>query len=169
MPKIRAEATHYSVARRSWPNLPLYRPWNFAKKFTIAPVNAELKKASFNLVQAIDEMILAKATGSLRTHISALSIAYPHNTTNWIKNYEELYDAINFTKGIGKDWRIFLSLYGAMSAADEAGPILVPGSRSRSFSNTGRTVDDPDAIFGQASLQNQSIWIFLSLGRMCLN
>ena len=42
------------------------------KKFTIAPVNAELKKASFNLVQAIDEMILAKATGSLRTIIFPL-------------------------------------------------------------------------------------------------
>jgi hypothetical protein len=156
VPKIRAEATHYSVAQRSQAKSPTHfiDLGDFAKKFTIAPVNAELKKASFNLVQAIDEMILAKATGSLRTHISALSIAYPHNTANWIKNYEELYDAINFTKGIGKDWRIFLSLYGVMSAADEVGPILVPGSRSRSFSNTGRTVDDPDAIFGQASLQN---------------
>lgn len=156
VPKIRAEATHYSVAQRSQAKSPTHfiDLGDFAKKFTSAAVNAELKQASFNLVKAIDEMILAKATGSLRTHISALSIAYPHNTANWIKNYEELYDTINFTKEIGADWRIFLSLYGAMSEADEAGPILVPGSRSRSFSNTGRTVDDPDAIFGQASLQN---------------
>jgi len=156
VPKIRAEATHYSVAQRSQAKSPTHfiDLGDFAKKITNAPVNADLKQASLNLVQAIDDMVLAKATGSLRTHVSALSVAYPQNTENWVKNYEELYDAINFTKGIGADWRIFLGLYGAMSEADQAGPMLVPGGRSRSFSNTGRTVDDPNAIFGQASLKN---------------
>ena len=156
VPKIRAEATHYSVAQRSQAKSPTHfiDLGDFAKKIANAPVNADLKQASLNLVQAIDDMVLAKATGSMRTHVSALSVAYPQNKKNWVENYEKLYDAINFTKGIGVDWRTFLGLYGAMSEADQLGPMLVPGGRSRSFSNTGRTVDDPNAIFGQASLKN---------------
>ena len=96
---------------------------------------------------------MAKATGSLRTHISALSIAYPHNTANWIKNYEELYDAINFTKGIGRDWRTF-QLYGVMSAADEVGPILVPAVAPEVSRTRAVLLMILMQFSGKASLQN---------------
>ncbi len=166
VPKLRAEATHYSVSQPSQAKSRTHfiDLGDFAGKVANAPVNADLKKASLNLVQSIDDMVLAKATGSQRTHVSALSIAYPHNTENWVESYEKLYDAISFTKGIGADWRLFLGLYGAMSAADQAAPVLTAGGQSRSFSNTGRTVDDPDAIFGNASLDEPAMLDFTVVG-----
>ena len=159
IPKLRAEATHYSVSKRTQAKSPtnFIDLGEFAKNVANAPVNDELKKTSLNLVQAIDNMILAKSTGSQRTHVSALSIAYPHNTENWVKKYEKLYDAISFTKDVGADWRQFLSLYGAMSAADQSPPSLTAGGYSRSFSNTGRDTNEPDAIFTTASLDEPAI------------
>jgi len=166
VPKLRAEATHYSVSQPSEAKSRTHfiDLGDFAGKVATAPVNADLKKASLNLVQTIDDMVLAKATGSKRTHVSALSIAYPHNTENWVKSYEKLYDAVSFTKGIGADWRLFLGLYGAMSAADQAAPVLAAGGQSRSFSNTGRTVDEPDAVFGKASLDKPAVLDFTVAG-----
>jgi hypothetical protein len=166
VPRLRAEATHYSVSQPSEAKSRTHfiDLGDFAGKVATAPVNADLKKASLNLVQTIDDMVLAKATGSKRTHVSALSIAYPHNTENWVKSYEKLYDAVSFTKGIGADWRLFLGLYGAMSAADQAAPVLTAGGQSRSFSNTGRTVDEPDAVFGKASLDKPAVLDFTVAG-----
>ena len=166
VPKLRAEATHYSVSEPSEAKSRTHYIdlGDFAGKVANAPVNADLKNASLTLVQTIDDMVLAKATGSKRTHVSALSIAYPHNTENWVKSYEKLYDAISFTNGIGADWRQFLGLYGAMSAADQAAPVLTAGGQSRSFSNTGRTVDEPDAVFGKASLDIPAVLDFTVAG-----
>jgi hypothetical protein len=166
VPKLRAEATHYSVSTSSEAKSPTHfiDLGDFARRVAAAPVSADLKKASLNLVQTIDDMVLAKATGSERTHVSALSIAYPQNTDNWVKSYEKLYDAISFSKGIGADWRLFLGLYGAMSAADQAAPVLTAGGQSRSFSNTGRTVDEPDAVFGNASLDEPAVLDFSVAG-----
>jgi hypothetical protein len=159
VPRLRAEATHYSVSEITQIKSPTHfiDLGDFAKKVANASVGADLKAASLNLVQAIDNMVLAKATGSERTHVSALSIAYPHNTKNWVKSYEKLYDSISFTKGIGADWRQFLGLYGAMSVADQAGPVLSAVGQSRSFSNTGRNPDEPDAVFGSASLDQPAV------------
>ncbi len=166
VPKLRAEATHYSLSDRSQAKSPTHfiDLGDFAKKIANAPVNADLKQASLNLVQAIDSMVLAKATGSQRTHVSALSIAYPHNTENWVKSYEKLYDAISFTKGVGADWRQFLALYGAMSAADQTAPVLSADGNSRSFSTAGRTPDEPDAAFMNASLDEPAILDFTVTG-----
>ncbi|HJO46703.1 MAG TPA: clostripain-related cysteine peptidase, partial [SAR324 cluster bacterium] len=107
VPKLRAEATHYSVSKSSEAKSSTHfiDLGDFAGRVAKAPVNADLKLASLNLVQAIDDMVLAKATGSLRTHVSALSIAYPHNTDDWVEHYEKKYDSISFTQGIGTDWR----------------------------------------------------------------
>ncbi|MBV05060.1 MAG: hypothetical protein CL474_03610 [Acidobacteria bacterium] len=162
VPKLRAEATHYSLSDRSQIKSPTHfiDLGDFAKKIANASVNADLKQASLNLVQAIDGMILAKATGSLRTHVSALSIAYPHNTDDWVEHYEKKYDSISFTQGIGTDWRQFLALYGAMSAADQTAPVLSAGDNSRSFSTAGRTPDEPDAAFMNASLDEPAILDF---------
>ena len=166
VPKLRAEATHYSVSQITQVKSPTHfiDLGDFAKKVANAPVGADLKAASLNLVQAIDNMVLAKATGSERTHVSALSIAYPHNTKNWVKRYEKLYDEISFTNGIGADWRQFLGLYGAMSVADQAGPVLSAVGQSRSFSNTGRNPDEPDAVFGSASLDQPAVLGFSVAG-----
>ena len=167
VPRLRAEATHYSVSQITQIKSATHfiDLGDFAKKVANASVGTDLKVASLNLVQAIDNMVLAKATGSERTHVSALSIAYPHNTKNWVKSYEKLYDAISFTKGIGADWRQFLGLYGAMSAADQAGPVLSAVGPSRSFSNTGRNPDEPDAIFGSASLDQPAVLGFSVAGK----
>jgi hypothetical protein len=162
VPKLRAEATHYSVSKSSEAKSSTHfiDLGDFAGRVAKAPVNADLKLASLNLVQAIDDMVLAKATGSLRTHVSALSIAYPHNTDDWVEHYEKKYDSISFTQGIGTDWRQFLALYGAMSAADQTAPVLSAGDNSRSFSTAGRTPDEPDAAFMNASLDEPAILDF---------
>ena len=162
VPKLRAEATHYSVSKSSEAKSSTHfiDLGDFAGRVAKAPVNADLKLASLNLVQAIDDMVLAKATGSLRTHVSALSIAYPHNTDDWVEHYEKKYDSISFTQGIGTDWRQFLALYGAMSAADQTAPVLSAGNNSRSFSTAGRTPDEPDAAFMNASLDEPAILDF---------
>ena len=162
VPKLRAEATHYSVSKSSEAKSSTHfiDLGDFAGRVAKAPVNADLKLASLNLVQAIDDMVLAKATGSLRTHVSALSIAYPHNTDDWVEHYEKKYDSISFTQGIGTDWRQFLALYGAMSAADQTAPVLSAGNNSRSFSTAGRTPDEPDAAFMNASLDEPAVLDF---------
>ncbi len=162
VPKLRAEATHYSINDRTKAKSPTHYIdlGDFATKVAAAPVNADLKSASTKLRQAIDDMVLAKATGSDRTHVSALSVAYPHNTEDWVGHYEKLYDAISFTKGIGADWRLFLGLYGAMSAADQVPPVLSAGGNSRSFSTAGRSPDNPDAAFVNASLEEPALLDF---------
>ena len=162
VPKLRAEATHYSISNRSQAKSPTHfiDLGDFAKKLSSTPVNSDLKNASLNLVQSINEMVLAKSTGSMRTHVSALSITYPYNTENWVEHYEKKYDAISFTQGIGADWRLFLGLYGAMSAADQEAPVLLAGGNSRGFSTAGRSPDDPDAAFMNASLEEPAILDF---------
>ena len=155
VPEIRAEATHYSVASRSQAKSPTHfiDLGDFASKFAIANVNQSLKQASLELVQSINDMVLAKALGSQRTHVSGLSITYPYNLKNWIESYEKHYDKISFASNLGVDWRFFLGIYGAMSEADQIAPIVTAGDLSKIFSNNSRTVDEPDAIFSQASLE----------------
>ncbi|MDP7009938.1 MAG: clostripain-related cysteine peptidase [Verrucomicrobiota bacterium] len=167
IPKLRAEATHYSISNRSQTKSPTHfiDLGDFAKKLANAPVNADLKNASLNLVQSIDDMVLAKSTGSMRTHVSALSITYPYNTENWVEHYEKKYDAISFTQGIGVNWRQFLGLYGAMSLADQAAPVLLAGDNSRSYSTAGRSPNAPGAVFMNASLEEPAVLDFSVLGK----
>ena len=61
-----------------------------------------------------------------------------------VKNYEELRVSILREESVKTKFSLACTV---LWARPTAGPILVPGSRSRDFSNTGRTVDDPDAIF----------------------
>jgi len=166
VPKLRAEATHYSVSKSSEAKSLTHfiDLGDFCWRVAHAPVNTKLKSAALFCVAAIDDMVLAKATGSLRTHVSALSIAYPHNTDDWVEHYEKKYDSISFTQGVGADWRQFLALYGAMSAADQVAPVLSAGGNSRSFSNTGRSPNDPDAAFMNASLDEPAVLDFSVIG-----
>ena len=167
VPKLRAQATHYSVAQRSQAKSPTHfiDLGDFAGKIAAAEVNIDLKQTSNALVQAIDRMVLAKATGSQRTHVSALSIAYPYNMEKWMEHYEKKYDAISFTQGIGVDWGQFLGLYGAMSLADQAAPVLLAGDNSRNYSTVGRNPDGPDAVFMNASLEEPAVLDFSVLGK----
>jgi hypothetical protein len=52
-----------------------------------------------------------------------------------------------------------------MSATDQAGPVLSAVGPSRSFSNTGRNPDEPDAIFGSASLDQPAVLGFSVAGK----
>ena len=162
IPRLRAEATHYSISNRSEAKSPTHfiDLGDFAKNIANAPVNADLKNASLNLVQSIDDMVLAKSTGSMRTHVSGISIAYPYNIENWVEYYQKIYDEISFTKGLGADWRRFMELYGVMSLSDTTAPVLAAGDKSRSFSTVGRSPDEPDATFMNASLDQPAMLDF---------
>ena len=143
IPRIRAESIHYSIPGRSNAKSPThFIDLGYFSKNIADSSSGELKIAALDLVDKINEMVIAKAVGSERNSASGISIAYPHNINDWTKRYEKLYDEINFTNDVGSDWRLFLSEFGLMSQRDTVGPIVeVFGETSRA-ANLNRVEDE---------------------------
>ena len=167
IPKIRAEATHYSVSSRSKVKSPTHfiDLGDLADNVASTVEDESLKSAAQELSANIGQMVIAKALGSERQDVSALSIAYPHNTEDWTKKYQKLYDKLYFiNSNAGKQWRLFLQHFGLMSQSDISPPSVTVLNDAAKFSNTNRSSEGAEANYLTVSLSNPAILNFAVIG-----
>jgi len=137
---MRREAIHYDNAQ-SRANKGTVVPTNYIDIGLFAQEIAEvadgnLKAASEQLSLAVDNMIVAKATGNYKKNVSGLSIFYPYNGRhpNW--KYEDI--NFNDSKYGGDAWVEFLYQVEAAWSKDQQAPVL---SSSDDSSKSGRESD----------------------------
>ena len=168
IPKIRAEATHYSVSSRSKAKSPTHfiDLGDLVDNVATTVVDDEsLKSAAQELSANIGQMVLAKAVGSERLNVSALSIAYPHNTEDWNQKYQKLYGNLSFVSGgVGNQWKLFLQYFGLMSQSDIGPPSVNVLNNTKAYSNSNRGFGDAEVDYLTVSLNSPAILDFAVIG-----
>ena len=166
--KLRAEATHYSVSSRSNAKSPTHfiDLGDLVDKVATTVMGDDaLKSAAQELSAKIKQMVIAKAVGSERLNVSALSIAYPHNTEDWNQKYKKLYEKISFVSTeVGSQWKLFLQYFGLMSQSDISGPTVTVLNNTRSYSNSNRDSGGVEVDYLTVSLNNPAILDFAIIG-----
>jgi len=176
--KIRREAIHYDNTGRSKGNITDYIDiGSFAKEIS-KHFTGELKKVSLELVEAINNMIIAKTAGYKRENAVGLSIYYPiRGNAKWsyssdvgmaynagTENEIVIWQHLNFLRSEygGDNWLKYLNRVEEIKLNDKSPPIITStndGSKSGRIDEDGGAPLDAEDYY-VATLGNPAIMEF---------